>query len=80
MSTMDNSNKQRLQFVGIAGGILVSYMTFGVLQEKVTKGDYNGEKFDFFFMLVAVQCGLFAAVAKSITIFFLLLFTMNLKH
>lgn len=69
MSAMDNDNKRRLQFIGIAGGILVSYMTFGILQEKVTKGDYNGEKFDFFFMLVAVQCGLFAAVAKSKIIF-----------
>lgn len=69
---MNEDNKRRLQFIGIAGGILVSYMTYGVLQEKVTKGDYNGEKFDFFFMLVAVQCGLFAAVAKSNTILLLL--------
>lgn len=62
----------RVRFGILAGGILVSFIIVGVLQEKVTKTKYGadengdgGEKFVFSAMLVAVQCAIYAVAAKS---------------
>ncbi|XP_065919935.1 solute carrier family 35 member B1-like [Dysidea avara] len=39
-----------------AGGIFVCYFFYGLLQEKITKRDYDGEHFHYFGYLVFIQC------------------------
>ncbi|KAL0126875.1 hypothetical protein PUN28_005317 [Cardiocondyla obscurior] len=48
-----------------AAGIFVCYFYFGILQEKITRGQYgNGENFTYMFALVFVQCALNFVFAK----------------
>jgi len=47
------------------GGIYFCYIYFGILQEKITKETYSGEKFPSVLFLVLAQCGLAAAVAAA---------------
>ena len=51
------------------GGIFFSYLVFGILQEKITRGKYeNDDRFTFIFMLVFIQCVVNTLVAKAILI------------
>jgi len=53
------------------GGIFFSYLIFGILQEKITRGKYDEEgkdKFTFIFCLVFLQCVINTIVAKMILI------------
>lgn len=53
-----------------AAGIFVCYFYFGMLQEKITRGQYgdgeNHEKFTYMFALVFVQCLVNYVFAKTI--------------
>lgn len=53
-----------------ASGIFVCYFYFGMLQEKITRGQYgdenNREKFTYMFALVFVQCVVNYVFAKTI--------------
>lgn len=53
-----------------AAGIFVCYFYFGMLQEKITRGQYgdgeNREKFTYMFALVFVQCLVNYVFAKTI--------------
>lgn len=53
-----------------AAGIFVCYFYFGMLQEKITRGQYgdseNREKFTYMFALVFVQCLVNYLFAKTI--------------
>lgn len=62
---MDKTRK--IKFFVIAAGILISFITFGILQERVNQGEYGEEKekFTFFFTLVFIQCVCFAATSKG---------------
>ncbi|GAB1610151.1 solute carrier family 35 member B1-like [Argonauta hians] len=57
-NTMTAQNKRTLLFCSL--GILVSFFIYGILQEKITKGQYgqgeNQEKFTFTLALVFLQC------------------------
>lgn len=53
------------------GGIFFSYLVFGILQEKITRGKYDSEgkdKFKFVQVLVFIQCVVNTIVAKCILI------------
>lgn len=69
-----NNNHSKLLFC--AAGIFVCYFYFGMLQEKITRGQYgdkeNREKFTYMFALVFVQCLVNYVFAK-----FILLTVMN---
>lgn len=47
---------KNVKFIGTALGIFTCYFYYGILQETITKGDYNGERFTFTLSLVFVQC------------------------
>lgn len=58
-------NKNTKIFV-YAAGIFVCYFYFGMLQEKITRGQYgNGERFTCMFALVLVQCLVSFVFAKT---------------
>jgi len=63
------TNKHTKLFI-YAAGIFVCYFYFGMLQEKITRGQYgngeNKEKFTYMFALVFVQCLLNYLFAKII--------------
>jgi len=46
----------KLKFALCAGGIFVCYFYYGILQEKITRGDYGSEKFTYSMALVFSQC------------------------
>ena len=58
------------RFLICSGGIFVCYFCFGILQEKITRGQYGSaeapEKFTFMFSLVLVQCFISYCFAKLI--------------
>ncbi|XP_071581053.1 solute carrier family 35 member B1 [Temnothorax nylanderi] len=59
------TNKHTKLFI-CAAGIFVCYFYFGMLQEKITRGQYgDGEKFTFMFALVFVQCSVNLIFAKT---------------
>ncbi|XP_012942758.1 solute carrier family 35 member B1 [Aplysia californica] len=62
------------KLVVCAAGIFICYFYYGVLQEKITKGEYGEgekqEKFHFTLCLVMVQCIINAAYAKIAMSFF----------
>lgn len=66
---MTITNKHTKLFV-CAAGIFVCYFYFGMLQEKITRGQYgdgkNREKFTCMFALVFVQCLVNYVFAKTI--------------
>ncbi|XP_070170975.1 solute carrier family 35 member B1 isoform X2 [Polyergus mexicanus] len=66
---MTVTNKHSKLFI-CAIGIFVCYFYFGMLQEKITRGQYgdreNGEKFTYMFALVFVQCLVNYVFAKTI--------------
>lgn len=49
-------------------GIFVSYFIYGLLQEKITKVNFDGERFRYFMFLVGIQCVINAVFAKSASI------------
>lgn len=51
-------------------GIFITYFYFGIIQEKVTRGNYDGEKFTCILSLVFVQCvvNYFYAIFTSSTV------------
>lgn len=63
------TNKHLKLFI-CAAGIFVFYFYFGILQEKITRGQYgdaeNHEKFTYMFALVFVQCLVNYVFAKTI--------------
>ncbi|XP_015513334.1 solute carrier family 35 member B1 [Neodiprion pinetum] len=68
---MTGSQKSsKIKLLVCAAGIFVCYFYFGVLQEKITRGQYGDadkpEKFTFAFALVSVQCLLNYMFAKVI--------------
>lgn len=62
-------NKHTKLFI-CAAGIFLCYFFFGMLQEKITRGQYgdgeNREKFTYFFSLVFIQCLVNYVFAKTI--------------
>lgn len=44
------------KFALCAGGIFVCYFYYGILQERITRGDYGGERFSYSLALVFSQC------------------------
>lgn len=67
---------RKLKFLFYASGIMMSYLTYGVLQEKIFKDKYvqsleqdpdTGEKFTFSVAFVALQTIVFTIFAKSKT-------------
>lgn len=66
---MTVTNKHSKLFI-CAIGIFVCYFYFGMLQEKITRGQYgdreNREKFTYMFALVFVQCLVNYVFAKTI--------------
>ncbi|XP_062519669.1 solute carrier family 35 member B1-like [Corticium candelabrum] len=65
--TIGEKSKLTVCFVGI----FVSYLLYGVVQEKVTRGKYgegeNAERFTFTLALVCIQCIINAVFAKLVT-------------
>lgn len=64
------TTNQHSKLLVCAAGIFVCYFYFGMLQEKITRGQYgdenNREKFTYMFALVFVQCLLNYVFAKTI--------------
>jgi UDP-galactose transporter B1 len=48
-------------------GIFISYFVYGLLQEKITRRTFDGEKFHFFVFLVGFQCVVNACVALAVS-------------
>jgi len=46
----------KAKFALCAGGIFVCYFYYGILQERITRGDYGGERFSYSMALVFSQC------------------------
>lgn len=66
-----SNTASNLQLLCCFGGIFFSYLIFGILQEKITRGKYDEEgkdKFTFIFCLVFIQCVINTIVAKCILI------------
>ena len=62
--------KENTLLVICGGGIFFSFLFFGIIQEKITKGDYgHGDKFTFIQMLVAFQCIFSIIYAKTVLIY-----------
>lgn len=65
-----NNKSSRTKLLVCAAGIFVCYFYFGILQEKITRGQYGDgevkEKFTYMFALVFVQCLLNYIFAKII--------------
>jgi hypothetical protein len=57
--------KDKFKLMGLACGIFVSYTLMGVAVEKLFREDFGGEKFTFSIAFVAVQCIVYAIVAKG---------------
>lgn len=64
------SNSKHSTLLICAAGIFICYFYFGMLQEKITRGQYgdekNKEKFTYMFALVFVQCLVNYVFAKTI--------------
>nr|XP_050850480.1 solute carrier family 35 member B1 isoform X1 [Vespula vulgaris] len=64
------SNNQHSKLLICAAGIFICYFYFGMLQEKITRGQYgdekNKEKFTYMFALVFTQCLVNYMFAKMI--------------
>ncbi|KAG7201483.1 hypothetical protein KM043_004242 [Ampulex compressa] len=64
------TSSKRSKLLVCAAGIFVCYFYFGMLQEKITRGQYgdekNREKFTYMFALVFFQCLVNYVFAKSI--------------
>merc|ERR1711893_335153 len=69
--SIKKSDNQHLRLLLICGGgIFFSFLFFGIIQEKITKGDYgHGDKFTFIQMLVAFQCVFSIVYAKTVLIY-----------
>jgi UDP-galactose transporter B1 len=48
-------------------GIFTSYFVYGLLQEKITRRTFGGERFHFFMFLVGFQCIVNAVIAKAVS-------------
>ncbi|XP_047544094.1 solute carrier family 35 member B1 homolog [Vanessa atalanta] len=49
-------HKSEIRFIFYASSIFICYFIFAMLQEKITRGKYDGEKFTCALSLVLVQC------------------------
>ncbi|XP_046977031.1 solute carrier family 35 member B1 homolog [Vanessa cardui] len=49
-------HKSEIRFIFYASSIFICYFIFGMLQEKITRGKYDDEKFTCALTLVLVQC------------------------
>lgn len=47
---------RRLKFLICTGGIFITYFYYGIIQEKITRGNYGNEKFSCILTLVLIQC------------------------
>lgn len=47
---------RRLKFLICTGGIFITYFYYGILQEKITRGNYGNDKFTSLYSMVLVQC------------------------
>lgn len=47
---------RRLKFLICTGGIFITYFYYGILQEKITRGNYGNEKFTNVLSMILVQC------------------------
>lgn len=47
---------QRAKFVFVAAGIFICYFYYGILQERITRGNYGDERFTYSIALVFSQC------------------------
>lgn len=61
--------KEKFRLFGFATGIFLSHTLMGIAIEKIFKGDFDGEKFDFSFAFVGIQCVVYTVVAKGETFF-----------
>jgi len=67
MTSVTNMKYQKL---GICFcGVFICYLLFGFAQEKITRGDYGGEKFSFAQALVFIQCLFSLLFAKFMIVF-----------
>ena len=65
--TIIMTSSRRFKLLFCAVGIFVCYFYFGMLQEKITRGQYgdDGEKFTYMFSLVFFQCLINYLFAKT---------------
>ncbi len=61
---------RRLKFLICTAGIFITFFYYGIIQEKITRGNYGDEKFTCILSLVFVQCivNYFYAVLTSVTV------------
>lgn len=60
------SAKDKLKLICVALGIIVTYTLMGLAVEKIFKGNYNGEKFNYAVAFNVVQTFTPTIVSKSI--------------
>ncbi|KAL0213406.1 hypothetical protein RCL1_007032 [Eukaryota sp. TZLM3-RCL] len=61
--------RRRFLFIASTVGVYLSYLLYGIFQEKVTKTKYNGEKFKYYLFLVCSLCACNALVARILLTF-----------
>jgi len=69
MGSVEQRNSQYQKLGVCFCGVFVCYLFFGFAQEKITRGDYNGEVFSYALSLVFVQCLFSLTFAKFMTTF-----------
>ncbi|KAK7579910.1 hypothetical protein V9T40_000539 [Parthenolecanium corni] len=47
---------RRLKFLICTGGIFLTYFYYGIIQEKITRGNYGNEKFTSMLSMILIQC------------------------
>ncbi|XP_002125771.2 solute carrier family 35 member B1 isoform X1 [Ciona intestinalis] len=72
ISQTSNAHGEKQEFVSLviySLGIFCCYLVYGFIQEGITRGDYDGERFTFSQALVFVQCVINAIFAKAMIVF-----------
>lgn len=61
---------RRFKFLICTAGIFITYFYYGIIQEKITRGNYGGEQFTCMLSLVFIQCiaNYFYAIFTSVTV------------